>query len=66
MKKIIVDTNILLLMIIGAVENGAYIKSSKRLKSFNMKYYLIILNFLIVIQKSKVSLLPILPQKYLI
>lgn len=46
MRKIIVDTNILLLMIIGAVENGAYIKSSKRLKSFNMEDYSIILNFL--------------------
>ncbi len=38
-KNLIIDTNLLLLLVIGAVEDGQHIKNSKRLKAFNRQDY---------------------------
>lgn len=38
-KKLIIDTNILLLIIIGSVRDGAFIKSSKRLGAYDRSDY---------------------------
>ncbi len=38
-KKLIIDTNLLLLLVIGAVEEGRHIGNSKRLKAFNKQDY---------------------------
>lgn len=38
-KRLIIDTNLLLLLIIGGVEGGRHIKNSKRLSSFDMDDY---------------------------
>ncbi|ESK34663.1 hypothetical protein P256_02622 [Acinetobacter nectaris CIP 110549] len=41
-KNLIVDTNLLLLWIIGSIDNGAHIRSSNRLKKFNYKDFQIV------------------------
>lgn len=41
-KNLIVDTNLLLLWIIGSIDNGAHIGSSNRLKKFNYKDFQIV------------------------
>lgn len=38
-RKLIIDTNLLLLLIIGAVDNGRHISNSKRLNAFCEKDY---------------------------
>ncbi len=38
-KNLIIDTNLLLLLVIGAVEEGRHIKNSKRLKAFSKQDY---------------------------
>lgn len=38
-KHLIIDTNLLLLWVIGAIEGGKHIKNSKRLKKFSRKDY---------------------------
>lgn len=46
MKNLIIDTNLLLLLVIGAVEGGKHIKSSKRLKDFDEFDYQTVLGFM--------------------
>lgn len=41
-KNLIVDTNLLLLWIIGSIDNGAHIGSSRRLKKFNYEDFQIV------------------------
>ncbi len=38
-RNLIIDTNLLLLLVIGAVEEGKYISKSKRLKAFDISDY---------------------------
>ena len=38
-KRLIVDTNLLLLLVIGAVEGGIHIKNSKRLNDYDYEDY---------------------------
>ncbi len=38
-KNLIIDTNLLLLLVIGAVEEGRHIRNSKRLKAFSKQDY---------------------------
>lgn len=38
-KHLIIDTNLLLLLVIGAVEGGRHIRNSKRLNAFNISDY---------------------------
>lgn len=38
-KKLIIDTNLLLLLVIGAVEGGRHIQNSKRLNKFTFQDY---------------------------
>lgn len=38
-KGLIIDTNLLLLLVIGAVEEGRHIRNSKRLGTFSLKDY---------------------------
>lgn len=38
-KRLIIDTNLLLLLVIGMVEEGRHIRNSKRLKAFNTSDY---------------------------
>ena len=38
-KNLIIDTNLLLLLVIGAVEGGRHIKNSKRLGAFDLDDY---------------------------
>ncbi len=38
-KNLIIDTNLLLLLVIGAVEGGRHIANSKRLKAFSKRDY---------------------------
>jgi hypothetical protein len=38
-KHLIIDTNLLLLLVIGAVEEGRHIRNSKRLKAFTINDY---------------------------
>lgn len=38
-RHLIIDTNLLLLLVIGAVEEGRHIGNSKRLKAFSIKDY---------------------------
>ena len=38
-KKLIIDSNLLLLLVIGAVEGGRHIRNSKRLKKFDIRDY---------------------------
>ena len=38
-KKLIIDTNLFLLLVIGGVQDGRQIKNSKRLKKFNKDDY---------------------------
>ncbi|MCJ8314891.1 MAG: hypothetical protein HRU38_22265 [Saccharospirillaceae bacterium] len=38
-KNLIIDTNLLLLLVIGAVEEGRHIQNSKRLNAFNLSDY---------------------------
>jgi hypothetical protein len=38
-KRLIIDTNLLLLLVIGAVEEGRHIRNSKRLNAFNITDY---------------------------
>ncbi|QHF02456.1 hypothetical protein N015_08550 [Pseudomonas asturiensis] len=42
-KNIVIDTNLLLLLIIGTVEQGRFIASSKRLKNFSINDYFLLL-----------------------
>lgn len=42
-REIIIDTNLLLLLIIGSVEDGKFISSSKRLKKFSVNDYRLLL-----------------------
>lgn len=46
MPNLIIDTNLLLLLIIGGVEKGRHIKHSKRLGAFNIKDYDVIVEFM--------------------
>lgn len=41
-KNLIVDTNLLLLWIIGSIDSGTHIRSSNRLKKFNYKDFQIV------------------------
>ncbi|MFJ4066624.1 hypothetical protein ACIPW4_15215 [Pseudomonas sp. NPDC089996] len=43
-SKLIIDTNLLLLLIVGSIENGRHIKSSNRLKAFKESDYQNVLN----------------------
>jgi rRNA-processing protein FCF1 len=45
-NKYIIDSNLLLLFIIGSVDNGIYIKKSKRLNAFTKEDYEIVANVL--------------------
>ncbi|MBX8563426.1 hypothetical protein K5D44_01890 [Pseudomonas cichorii] len=45
-KKLVIDTNLLLLLVIGAVEEGRHIRSSKRLNKFAIKDYDVIREFM--------------------
>ncbi len=38
-KNLIIDSNLMLLLVIGAVEGGRHIRNSKRLKAFNKSDY---------------------------
>ncbi|WP_414449054.1 hypothetical protein AB4851_07275 [Burkholderia sp. 22PA0099] len=38
-KRLIIDTNLLLLLVIGAVEEGRHIRNSKRLGAFGLRDY---------------------------
>lgn len=38
-KRLIIDTNLVLLLVIGAVEGGRHIKNSKRLDAFSRMDY---------------------------
>lgn len=38
-RQLIIDTNLLLLLVIGAVEGGRHISTSKRLSSYNINDY---------------------------
>ncbi|WP_459623604.1 PIN domain-containing protein [Burkholderia sp. 3C] len=38
-KRLIIDTNLLLLLVIGAVEEGRHIRNSKRLGAFSLRDY---------------------------
>ena len=38
-KTLIIDTNLLLLLVIGAVEGGRHIQNSKRLNKFTLQDY---------------------------
>lgn len=38
-KRLIIDTNLLLLLVIGAVEEGRHIRNSKRLGAFEVRDY---------------------------
>ena len=38
-RHLIIDTNLLLLLVIGAVEEGRHIRNSKRLNAFNISDY---------------------------
>ncbi|MGF6399368.1 hypothetical protein ABH905_003034 [Pseudomonas frederiksbergensis] len=42
-REIVIDTNLLLLLIIGSVEDGKFISSSKRLKKFSVDDYHLLL-----------------------
>ncbi|HIE9720946.1 TPA: hypothetical protein ACXRZE_004659 [Klebsiella variicola subsp. variicola] len=42
----LIDTNLLLLFVIGSVDNGAFIKSSKRLKAFSYSDYQLLVDFI--------------------
>jgi len=46
-KKLIVDTNLLLLLVIGRVDDGRFIKRSDRLNKFNENDYQILLRFIL-------------------
>jgi rRNA-processing protein FCF1 len=46
MNKLIVDTNLLLLIVIGAIDDGKHIKNSKRLNNYNEKDYQTVLEFI--------------------
>lgn len=41
-KKYIIDTNLLLLFIVGSIDNGIYIKKSKRLNDFTQEDFQIV------------------------
>lgn len=43
---LIIDTNLLLLLVIGSVDDGKYISSSKRLKSYSEEDYQIVVNYM--------------------
>lgn len=45
-QKLIIDTNLLLLLVIGAVEEGRHIRNSDRLGKFEIADYDSILNFI--------------------
>ncbi len=42
MKKLIIDTNLLLLLVIGSIDNGKQIRNSSRLNAFQEKDYQIL------------------------
>ncbi|QXG80656.1 hypothetical protein [Rhodospirillum rubrum] len=45
-KKLIIDTNILLLLVIGSIESGRHIRNSKRLSGFDIKDYRAVVEFI--------------------
>lgn len=45
-RRLIIDTNIFLLLVIGAVEEGRHISKSKRLNGYSYKDYLIVIDFI--------------------
>lgn len=46
MKKLIIDTNLLLLLIIGAIDDGRHIQKSKRLDGYSEEDYQTVLEFM--------------------
>jgi hypothetical protein len=46
-KKLIIDTNLLLLLVIGAVEGGRHIKNSKRLNKFTLQDYQTVIDVMV-------------------
>lgn len=46
-KKLIIDTNLLLLLVIGAVEGGRHIKNSKRLNKFSLQDYQTVIDVMV-------------------
>ncbi|OJT30933.1 hypothetical protein BOP96_10135 [Pseudomonas sp. FSL W5-0203] len=44
--RLIIDTNLLLLLVIGAIEEGRHISSSSRLKSYNEEDYQVVVKFM--------------------
>ena len=45
-KHLIIDTNLLVLLVIGAVEEGIHIRNSKRLNAFDISDYDKVLNIM--------------------
>lgn len=46
MKNLVIDTNLLLLLVIGSVENGRHIQTSKRLGDFDLNDYDVLLKII--------------------
>lgn len=42
-RRLIIDTNLLLLLVIGAIEEGRHIRNSKRLNAFDKQDYQVVL-----------------------
>ncbi|MBD8570708.1 hypothetical protein IFT86_16930 [Pseudomonas syringae] len=45
-SRLIIDTNLLLLLVIGSIEDGRHISNSKRLKDYNESDYQIVVRFM--------------------